>query len=123
MTAKILIVDDATLTRKLLSDILKQEGYEIVGEAENNKEAVDKFHTFKPDLVMMDILMPDENDIDGVGVIRHIIKNDKDAKIVMISALGQHSLVVESIQAGAQDFIVKPFNPSLILDTVRRVLG
>jgi len=123
MSAKILIVDDAALTRKLLSDILKQEGYEIIGEAENNKEAMDKFNAFKPDLVMMDILMPSENDVDKIEVIRHIIKNDKDAKIVMISTLGQHSLVVESIQAGAQDFIVKPFNPSLVLDTVRRVLS
>ena len=123
MSAKILIVDDAALTRKLLSDILKQEGYEIIGEAENNKEAMDKFNAFKPDLVMMDILMPSENDVDKIEVIRHIIKNDKDAKIVMISTLGQHSLVVESIQAGAQDFIVKPFNPSLVLDNVRRVLS
>ncbi len=123
MATKILIVDDAVLTRKLLSDILKQEGYEIIGEAENNKEAMDKFNAFKPDLVMMDIMMPDENNINKVEVIKNIRENDKDAKIVMISTLGQHSLVVESMQAGAQDFIVKPFNPPLVLDTVRRVLG
>jgi len=120
---RVLIVDDALFMRKMLADILKKEGFEIVGEAENGKEAIDKYHQFKPDLVTMDIVMPKMEEIDGVAAVKEIIKNDPRAKIIMVSAMGQHALVVEAIQAGAKDFIVKPFQPSRVVEAIRRVLG
>lgn len=120
---KVLIVDDALFMRKMLADILKKEGFEIVGEAENGKEAIDKYHQLKPDLVTIDIVMPKMEEIDGVAAVKEIIKNDPRAKIIMVSAMGQHALVVEAIQAGAKDFIVKPFQPSRVVEAIRRVLG
>jgi two-component system chemotaxis response regulator CheY len=123
MAVKIMIVDDALFMRRMLADILKKEGFEICGEAENGKEAVDKYKELKPDLVTMDIVMPKMEEIDGVGAVKEIIKMDTQAKIVMVSAMGQHALVVEAIQAGAKDFIVKPFQPSRVVEAIRRVLG
>jgi two-component system chemotaxis response regulator CheY len=122
MGARILIVDDALFMRKMLADILKKEGFEICGEAENGKEAVDKYNELKPDLVTMDIVMPKMEEIDGIAAVREIIKSDPQAKVVMVSAMGQHALVVEAIQAGAKDFIVKPFQPSRVIEAVKRVL-
>ncbi|MCD6228998.1 MAG: response regulator [Candidatus Omnitrophica bacterium] len=123
MSAKILIVDDALFMRKMLGDILKKEGFEICGEAENGKEAIEKYKELKPDLVTMDIVMPRMEEIDGIGAVKEIIRIDPNAKIVMVSAMGQHALVVEAIQAGAKDFIVKPFQPSRVVEAIRRVLG
>ncbi|MBU0549112.1 MAG: response regulator [Candidatus Omnitrophica bacterium] len=121
--AKVLIVDDALFMRKMLSDILKKEGIEVCGEAENGKEAVDKYQQVKPDLVTMDIVMPKMEEIDGVAAVKEIMKIDPQAKIIMVSAMGQHSLVVEAIQAGAKDFVTKPFQPSRVIEAVKRVLG
>ena len=120
--AKVLVVDDALFMRKMLSDILKKEGIEICGEAENGKDAINKYQQLKPDLVTMDIVMPKVEEIDGIGAVKEIIKIDPQAKIVMVSAMGQHSLVVEAIQAGAKDFVTKPFQPSRVVEAVNRVL-
>ncbi len=121
--AKILIVDDALFMRKMLSDIIHKEGFEVCGEAENGKEAIDKYQQLQPDLVTMDIVMPKINDIDGIMAVKEIMKINPQAKVVMVSAMGQHSLVVEAIQAGAKDFVTKPFQPSRIIEALKRVLG
>ena len=121
--ARVLVVDDALFMRRMLSDILKKEGIEVCGEAENGKDAIQKYQQLKPDLVTMDIVMPKIEEIDGVGAVKEIIKADPQAKIIMISAMGQHSLVVEAIQAGAKDFVTKPFQPSRVIEAVKRALG
>src|SRR2546428_13199152 len=106
--------------RTMISDILAQAGFEIVGEAETGVQAVDKYKQLKPDLVTMDIVMPD---MGGIDAVREITKFDPDAKILMCSAMGQQALVGEAIQAGAKDFGVKPFQPSRVLDAVQPVPG
>ncbi|HNQ50893.1 MAG TPA: response regulator [Candidatus Omnitrophota bacterium] len=121
--ARVLVVDDALFMRRMLSDILKKEGIEICGEAENGKDAIDKYQQLKPDLVTMDIVMPKIEEIDGIGAVKEIVKADAQAKIIMVSAMGQHSLVVEAIQAGAKDFVTKPFQPSRVIEAVKRALG
>lgn len=121
--AKIMIVDDALFMRKMLSDILKKEGYEICAEAENGKDAIDKYQQLKPDVVTMDIVMPKVNEIDGIGAVKEIVKLDPKAKIIMVSAMGQHSLVVEAIQAGAKDFVTKPFQPSRVVEAITRIIN
>jgi two-component system chemotaxis response regulator CheY len=121
--AKVLVVDDALFMRRMLSDILKKESIEICGEAENGKDAILKYQQLKPDLVTMDIVMPKIEEIDGIGAVKEIIKVDPQAKIIMVSAMGQHSLVVEAIQAGAKDFVTKPFQPSRVIEAVKRALG
>ena len=121
--AKVLIVDDALFMRRMLSDILKKEGFEVCGEAENGKEAIEKYQQLKPDLVTMDIVMPKMDEIDGIAAVKEILKIDPQATIVMVSAMGQHSLVVEAIQAGAKDFVTKPFQPSRVIEAIKRVLG
>lgn len=122
MAVRVLVVDDALFMRKMLSDILKKEGFEICGEAENGKEAIEKYKELKPDIVTMDIVMPEMEEIDGVAAVKEIMKIDPQAKVVMVSAMGQHALVVEAIQAGAKDFIVKPFQPSRVVEALKRVL-
>lgn len=121
--AKVLIVDDALFMRRMLFDIIHKEGFEICGEAENGKEAVEKYQQLNPDLVTMDIVMPKIDDMDGIGAVKEIIKINPQAKVIMVSAMGQHSLVVEAIQAGAKDFVTKPFQPSRVIEALRRVLG
>src|SRR5213082_486988 len=116
----VLVCDDAIFMRTMISDILAQAGFEIVGEAETGSQAVEKYRQLKPDLVTMDIVMPD---MGGIDAVREIVKQDPDAKILMCSAMGQQALVVEAIQAGARDFVVKPFQPSRVLEAVQRVLG
>jgi two-component system, chemotaxis family, chemotaxis protein CheY len=123
MATRVLIVDDALFMRRMLADILKKEGFEVCGEAENGKEAIDKYKDLRPDLVTMDIVMPKMEEIDGIVAVKEIMKVDPQAKIVMVSAMGQHALVVEAIQAGAKDFIVKPFQPSRVVEAIRRVSG
>ncbi len=120
MGRTVLICDDAIFMRTMLKDILKQSGFEIVGEAQTGKEAVQLYAQLKPDLVTMDIVMPD---MGGIDAVRAIIKEDANAKILMCSAMGQQALVIEAIQAGARDFVVKPFQPSRVLEAVQRVLG
>jgi two-component system chemotaxis response regulator CheY len=116
----VLICDDAAFMRSLLSDILTDAGFQVVGEAQNGAEAVDKFRQLRPDLVTMDILMPD---MGGIDAVREIVKLEPRAKVLMCSAMGQHSLVLEAIRAGATDFVVKPFQPSRVLEAVQRVLA
>ncbi|WP_368298524.1 response regulator [Cytobacillus firmus] len=118
--ARILIVDDAKFMRVTLSSILKKADHEIVGEGENGKEAVDLFVNLKPDLVMMDITMPE---MSGLEAVREIKRDNPNAKVIMCSAMGQQKVVVESIEAGAKDFIIKPFDEGRVLDAVNRVLS
>ena len=120
MSNTVLVCDDAIFMRTMIGDILTQAGFEIVGEAESGLQAVQKYRELKPDLVTMDIVMPD---MGGIEAVREICKQDPEAKILMCSAMGQQALVVEAIQAGAKDFVVKPFQPSRVLEAVQRVLG
>jgi two-component system chemotaxis response regulator CheY len=114
------VCDDAIFMRTMISDILTQAGYEVVGEAETGTQAVEKYKQLKPDLVTMDIVMPD---MGGIDAVREIVQGDPGARVLMCSAMGQQALVVEAIQAGAKDFVVKPFQPSRVLEAVQRVLG
>jgi two-component system chemotaxis response regulator CheY len=116
----VLICDDAIFMRTMLSDILQQAGFDVVGEAETGAQAVDRYRELRPDLVTMDIVMPD---MGGIEAVREICKEHPEARILMCSAMGQQALVVEAIQAGAKDFVVKPFQPSRVLEAVQRVLG
>lgn len=120
MNQTVLVCDDAIFMRTMISDILSQAGFEVVGEAESGLQAVQKYRMLKPDLVTMDIVMPD---MGGIEAVREICKDDPAAKILMCSAMGQQALVVEAIQAGAKDFVVKPFQPSRVLEAVQRVLA
>ena len=120
MSHTVLVCDDAIFMRTMISDILQQSGFEVVGEAETGVEAVAQYRKLRPDLVTMDIVMPD---MGGIDAVREITKFDPSARILMCSAMGQQALVVEAIQAGAKDFVVKPFQPSRVLEAVQRVLG
>lgn len=120
MAKRVLIVDDAAFMRMMIKDILSKNGYEVAGEAENGLKAVEKYKELTPDLVLMDITMPEMNGIDAVKNIKAL---DPGAKIVMSSAMGQQAMVIESIQAGARDFIVKPFQADRVLEAVREVVG
>jgi two-component system chemotaxis response regulator CheY len=120
MLRTVLICDDAVFMRTMLSDILSQAGFSVVGQAQSGEEAVAKYKELQPDLVTMDIVMPD---MGGIEAVRKIMAEHPDARILMCSAMGQQSLVVEAIQAGARDFVVKPFQPSRVLEAVQRVLG
>ena len=119
---RILIVDDALFARRNLSDILKKEGFEIAGEADNAKDAIEKFKKVKPDLVTMDIIMSEIDGINAITAVREIMKIDPQAKIIMVSAVSQHSFMVEAIQAGAKDYIIKPFLASEVIEKISRVL-
>jgi two-component system, chemotaxis family, chemotaxis protein CheY len=118
--ARILIVDDAKFMRLTLTGILKKAEHEIVGEAENGREAIDLYRELKPELVTMDITMPE---MSGLEAMKEIKQEFPDAKVVMCSAMGQQKMVVEAIEAGAKDFIVKPFDEGRVLDAVNRVLS
>lgn len=120
MPGKVLIADDAAFMRMMIKDILLSNGYEIAGEANNGLKAVELYKREKPDIVMMDITMPE---MDGITAVKEIRKQDPSAKIVMCSALGQQSMVMEAIQSGAKDFIVKPFQPDRVIEALKKVLG
>ena len=120
MGVRVMVVDDALFMRNMLKDIFTKAGHEVVGEAANGEEAVARYAELKPDLVTMDIVMPMKSGIEALHEIRGA---DPNACVVMCSALGQDALVVEAVQAGAKDFIVKPFKEERVLDVVRRVLG
>ena len=116
---RVLIADDASFMRQMIRDIIEPEGWEVVGEASDGVEVVDKFRKLHPDVVMMDIVMPKRSGIDAVKAIR---ADAPTARVVMCSALGQETLVTEAIHAGASDFIVKPFKPDAVLSTLRKVV-
>lgn len=120
--ARILIVDDAVFMRKMLSDILVKDGHEIVGQAENALEAVNLYKKLKPDIVTMDIIMTECDGVDSMKAVKQIVEEYPNAKILMVSAMGQQEVVVEAIRAGARDFIVKPFEPSNVASTVKRLM-
>jgi len=116
----ILLVDDAAIMRMVLKDVLEKNGYTIAGEAENGARAVNKYKELRPSLVIMDIAMPEMN---GIEAIRAIKAYDANAVIMMCSAMGQQAMVIEAIQAGACDFIVKPFKHDHVLAAVRKAIG
>lgn len=120
MPKRVLIVDDAVFMRDMIKDIFSGGDYEIVGEAVHGVEAVDKYKDLKPDLVTMDIVMPFKS---GIEATKEILAHDPKACIVMCSALGQESLVMEAIEAGAADFIVKPFKADDVLAVVQKVIS
>jgi len=115
----VLIVDDTKFMRNILKNILKKKDLEVVGEASNGREAIERFRELKPDIVTMDIIMPE---VDGIQAVKEILKIDANAKILMCSAMGQQALVIEAIQAGAKDFVIKPFQPTRVLEAVDRTL-
>ena len=116
----ILICDDAAFMRMMIKDILTKNGYNVVAEAENGLKAVEKYQENKPDLVLMDITMPE---MDGIQALKKIKQMDPNASVVMCSAMGQQAMVIESIQAGAKDFIVKPFQAERVIEAVKKVVG
>jgi two-component system chemotaxis response regulator CheY len=119
MAKSILICDDAAFMRMMIKDILVKNGYNIAGEAENGVKAVEKYAETKPDLVLMDITMPE---MDGIQALKKIKESDPNASVVMCSAMGQQAMVIESIQSGARDFIVKPFQPDRVLEAVKKAV-
>jgi two-component system chemotaxis response regulator CheY len=118
--ASILIVDDAAFMRMMIKDILSKNGYTVIGEAENGIKAIEKYKELNPDLVIMDITMPE---MDGIQAVKQIKAISAAAKIIMCSAMGQQAMVIESIQAGARDFIVKPFQAERVVEAVKKVVG
>ena len=120
MAKNIVVVDDAAFMRMMIKDILTKNGYNVAGEAENGAKALEKYNEVKPDLVLMDITMPE---VDGIQALKNIKAADPNAKVIMCSAMGQQAMVIESIQAGAKDFIVKPFQPDRVLEAVKKVVG
>jgi two-component system, chemotaxis family, chemotaxis protein CheY len=118
-TQTVLICDDALFMRTMLGTILKQADFEIVGEAQTGQEAVTKYDELRPALVTMDIVMPD---MGGIDAVREIVRRHPDARILICSAMGQQALVQEALEAGARDFVVKPFHPSRVLEAVQRAL-
>ena len=120
MAKNILICDDAAFMRMMIKDILTKNGYNVAGEAENGAKAVEKYNELKPDLVLMDITMPE---MDGIQALKNIKAADSNAMVIMCSAMGQQAMVIESIQAVAKDFIVKPFQADRVLEAVKKVVG
>ncbi|MDP3486427.1 MAG: response regulator [Bacillota bacterium] len=120
MAKRVLVVDDAAFMRMMLSDHLTKGGFEVVGQAENGLVAISKYKELRPDIVTMDITMPE---MDGISAVKEIRKIDPQARIVMCSAMGQQHMVMEAIQAGARDFIVKPFDPTRVVQAVTKALA
>ena len=120
MSIKVLFVDDSSFMRSILKGIILKEPFELAGEASNGREAVELYRKVNPDLVTMDIVMPE---VDGIEAVKQIRAIDPGAKIVMVSAMGQQSMVIDAIQAGARDFIIKPFQPPRVQEALKRVVG
>ena len=118
--ARVLVVDDAAFMRKMVTDALTKGGHDVVGEAGNGAEAVDRWQELRPDLTTLDITMPEK---DGLAALREIITIDPAARVIMCSALGQESKVLEAVKAGAKDFVVKPFQPERILDAAAKAVA
>ena len=120
MSKRVLIVDDAAFMRMMIKDILEKNGYTVVGQSSNGIQAVDAYKSEKPDVVTMDITMPD---MDGIQAVKEIMSFDPNAKVIMCSAMGQQAMVMDAIRAGAKDFIVKPFQAERVLEAVKKVVG
>ena len=120
LAKRILIVDDAAFMRMMIREILSKSGYEIIGEAADGVQAVQKYKESKPDLVTMDITMPE---MDGIQALREIRQFDSSATVIMCSAMGQQAMVIDAIQAGARDFIVKPFQADRVIEAIRKCVG
>jgi two-component system chemotaxis response regulator CheY len=119
MKSRVLIADDASFMRQMIREIIEPEGFEIVAEAADGVQAVEQYEAARPDLVTMDIVMPKRS---GLDAVKAILETDPTACVVMCSALGQESLVMEALQAGAKDFIVKPFKPDAVIETLNRLV-
>jgi len=117
---RVLVVDDAIFMRRMISDILVENGMEVVGEADTGAKAIERYKELRPDLVTMDIIMPELN---GIDAVRKIIEHDAQAKIVMCSALGQQALVQDALAAGAKDFLIKPFNAARVVEVIAKVFN
>ena len=120
MAKNILICDDAAFMRMMIKDILEKNGFEVIGEASNGIKAVEMYKKDKPDIVTMDITMPD---MDGIQAVKAIKEFDPTAKVIMCSAMGQQSMVMDAIRAGARDFIVKPFQADRVLEAIKKAIG
>jgi len=120
MALRVMVVDDAIFMRNILKDIFVRNGYEVIAETDNGEAALQLYQDTRPDLVTMDIVMPKKS---GIEALQEIMEDDPQACVVMVSALGQDSLVLEAVESGARDFIVKPFKEEKVLETVRRVTG
>ncbi|MBL4932895.1 MULTISPECIES: response regulator [Clostridium] len=118
--SRVLIVDDAAFMRMMIKDILEKNGFEVVGEANNGIKAVELYKKEKPDVVTMDITMPD---MDGIEAVKQIKEFDPSARVIMCSAMGQQSMVMDAIRAGAKDFIVKPFQADRVLEAIKKTIG
>jgi two-component system, chemotaxis family, chemotaxis protein CheY len=120
MSNRILVVDDAAFMRMMIKDILTKNGFEVVGEGADGAQAFEKYQELKPDLVTLDITMPE---VDGIEALKMIRNFDASARVIMCSAMGQQAMVIDAIQAGAKDFIVKPFQADRVLEAVRKALS
>jgi two-component system chemotaxis response regulator CheY len=120
MATRVLITDDALFMRTTLKNMLTKNGYEVVGEAANGREAVELYEQIRPDVVTMDITMPE---MDGITAVKEIRKIDSGANIIMCSAMGQKNMVLEAITAGAKDFIVKPFQPDKVIESIQKLVA
>jgi len=120
MSKRVLVVDDAAFMRMMIKDILTKNGYVVVGEADNGLNAIEKYEELKPDLVTMDITMPE---MDGITAVKEIRKSNPNARIIMCSAMGQQAMVIDAIQAGARDFVVKPFQPDRVLEAIAKAIN
>ena len=120
MSKKILIVDDAAFMRMMIKDILTKNGFEVVGEAADGQKKKKKYNELRPDLVTMDITMPE---MDGIAALKAIKSIDAGATVIMCSAMGQQAMVIDAIQAGAKDFIVKPFQADRVIEAIQKALG
>lgn len=120
MGKRVLIIDDAAFMRMMIRDILMRDGYEVIGEGVNGKDGFEKYTELKPDLVTLDITMPE---IDGLTCLKNIKAYDGNANVIMVSAMGQQAMVIEAIQNGAKDFLVKPFQKERVIEAVKKVIG
>ncbi|KUO95058.1 response regulator [Ferroacidibacillus organovorans] len=120
MNQTVLVVDDAAFMRMMVKEILTKNGFQVIGEANDGAQAVERYKELRPDLVTMDITMPE---MDGIQALREIKAFDPSAKVIMCSAMGQQAMVIEAIQAGARDFIVKPFQAERVVEAVKKTLG
>lgn len=119
MSSRVLVADDARFMRQLIREIIEPEGFEVVGEAADGRAVVEEFSRLQPDVVTMDIVMPKRS---GIDAAKEILALDPGARIVMVSALGQEALVMEALQAGAADYVVKPFKPDAVIATLRKLV-
>ncbi|AUI35815.1 two-component system response regulator [[Bacillus] caldolyticus] len=118
--ARVLVVDDVAFMRMMIKDILTKNGHEVVAEAADGRQAIEKYKETQPDVVTMDITMPE---MDGITALKEIKKIDSNAKVIMCSAMGQQAMVIDAIQAGAKDFVVKPFQADRVIEAINKTIG